>query len=425
MASLTLVAKSPKARRAARLVGGATADQVLSALSNLVVTVAVARSLGLDGLGKFSFAIAAYLAAMGFSRSLISEPLLAQPRGTDERHAEAASVTLTLLFAGLAGIISTGTGVVLHRPELVAVAGALPITLLQDVLRYHALRRQRTEIAVVLDGGWLVGAVCVLPLIGHFGSASMAIALWAAAAAVGVAFGCRALSPRLLGPCLAVRWWREHARALSGPLTVESGIVTASTQSLMFVLGSLGGNAALGLLRAGQVYFGPLGMLFTAVGVTAVPWLARRSGSLTAALANMCAAALAAGAALGCAAILVFAPLLHEVLYADSIQIPVSVMLPLACQVVLGAWAGGYVIVAKVEQRGNRIAMSRLVAVLVGLATLVPATVRYGVQGAAWNLALQALLYAALLGIFAARTRRTDDANGDQGGHGSHGYHQP
>lgn len=401
---MTRAARSSAVRRALGSMSWATADQILFAASNIVITIAVARGTGVEGLGRYSIAFAAYLTVLGFSRSLISEPLLAQPRRERDGSVEAASVTLTLLCAAAGALVVGGAGMMLGRVELLVVAAALPVTLLQDILRYHAFRRKKAQLAALLDGGWLLGSLVAWPVVTNSRSASIAVLCWAGAALVGIGLAWRPLRPHLVAPRTAVAWWRLDARGLAAPLAADSILVMIYAQGLVFVLVSVAGDSALGLLTAGQVYFAPLGLVFTALGILAVPHLTQRSEPTTTRLALWLSAGMAALACLMCTAIILAEPLLHAVLYANTIDVPVWLLVPLAAQVILCAGAGGMVIVCKARARGGEIARSRLSSTVIGLAVLVPATIAFGLQGAAWALVAQSLLYAAHL---AARVVRT------------------
>jgi O-antigen/teichoic acid export membrane protein len=401
---VTLPARSSRAYRALGAMSWVTADQVLSATSNFVITIAVARGIGIEGLGRFSVAFAGYLTVLGFSRALISEPLLAQPRRERDRNVEAASVTLTLLWATAGALVVGGAGLALGRVELLVVAAVLPVTLLQDTLRYQAFRRKKTQLAAMLDGGWLLGSVITWPLVTNSRSVSVALLCWATAALVGIGVGWPFLRPRLVTPRAAVAWWRRDARGLAAPLVLDGIFVTISLQATVFVLASVAGDSALGLLRAGQVYFAPLGMILTAVGVLAVPHLSQRSAPTTNGLAFRLSTGLAALACLVCTAIIVAEPLLHAVLYANSIDVPGWLLAPLAAQVILSAGAGGMFVVCKARARGGDLARSRLSSTVIGLAMLAPASIAFGLQGAAWALVVQSLFYLVELTVRVART---------------------
>ena len=415
---MTLALRSSRIRRALSSVSWATTDQVLSALSNFVITIAVARGLGIEGLGRFSIAFAAYLAVLGFSRSFTSEPLLTRPRHERDRDVEAASVTLTLLFAAAGALVVGGVGLVLGRVELLVVSVALPVTLFQDILRYHAFRRKKAQLAAVLDGGWLLGSVISWPVVTTSSSVSVAVLCWAGAALVGIGLAWRALRPRLATPRAAMAWWRREARGLATPLLLDSILVTISMQAMVFVLASVAGDAALGLLRAGQVYFMTSALVLTALGILAVPHLAQRGAPTTTRLAFGLSGGLATLACGMCAVIIVAEPLLHAVLYADTIDVPGWLLVPLAAQVVLSATAGGLAIVCKVRDRGGDIARSRLSSTVLGLALFVPVTIAFGLPGATWAIVMQSLLYTADLAVRVVRVGAPPVAyaNDDKGG---------
>lgn len=410
---MSMGAQLVRVRRVATLAGWSTVSQVLSALSNLIITLAVARGGGTETLGRFSVAFAAYLVVLGFSRSLASEPLLASPQRADDRSPDAASTTVTLLVAGAGALVVGLVGLLLGRVELLVVAAALPVTLIQDLLRHQAFRRGTPAIAALIDGGWLLGSVMAWPIVTNSDSASVAVLCWAGGAIVGISLACLALRPRPSTLRSAVSWWRTDARGLSAPLVLESFIFAVSSQAVVFVVASMAGDSELGTLRAGQIYFAPLLLVLIGLGTLAVPQFAQRPSSATNLLAIRLCAGLAVLACLVCLGIILAEPILHAVLYSDSIEVPRALLVPLACQVVLSAAAGGFVIVTKARRRGGDLALSRLSSTVLGLVLLVLATAAYGVQGAAWALVAQGFIYAVDLGLRVIRTAAP--AAGDNG----------
>lgn len=391
-------------RRLVSLVGWTAIDQALFALSNLVITLAVARGGGTDALGSFSIAFAAYLVVLGCSRSLVSEPLLATPRREGDRAVEAATITLTSLFA-LAGAFVVGLlALLLGRVELLVVAVAFPVVLVHDLLRYHAFRRGMPAVAALLDGGWLLGAVIAWPVVTSSASPSVAVLCWAGGAVVGIGAGYRALRPRFSNVSSAILWWRREAGGLARPLLLDSIIVAISAQAVVFVVASMAGDSELGTLRAGQIYFGPMMVAFAALGVLIVPHLAQRPHLTTTRIAIWLSVAMAAVAGVASIAILAAEPILRVVLYAGTIDIPQALLIPLACQAVLAAASGGFALMSKVRHRGGDIARSRLTSTAIGLVLLVAATAAFGVQGAAWALVVQMLFYTIELGVRVMRT---------------------
>lgn len=385
--------------RLVALVGWTSVDQVLFTLSNLVVTLAMARGGGAEGLGAFSVALAAHFLVLGCVRSLVTEPLLARPPGGDERRAEAAAVTLTVLGACAGALVVGVPGLLLGRPELVVMAAALPITLLQDTLRYVAFRRGRPDRAALLDGGWLLGSVVAWPVVVASGSPATAMACWAGGAAVGTAAAWRALRPRFAPAGDARDWWRREASGLARPLIADTFVFVAYQQAVVLVVVALVGDGGMGTLRAGEIYFGPLALALTALGVLLVPRLARRPAVLTTRAVLVGSAALASIVALACLAVVAAEPVLRTVLYGGAIGVPTAVLVPLACWPVLIAASTGMVIAAKVHGRGRDIARSRLSGAVVGLALLPIGALAWGLPGAAWSIVASGTVFTAELTV--------------------------
>src|SRR5215469_7342031 len=93
-------------RMGARLSWG-VADQGVSSLTNFVLNIFVARSLGAEQFGAFSLAYVTYGVAINASRGLSIEPLLVRFSATDMKtwRRAASGSTGTALLVGLA----TGT----------------------------------------------------------------------------------------------------------------------------------------------------------------------------------------------------------------------------------------------------------------------------------------------------------------------------
>lgn len=386
-----------RARRLLPSVGWTTFDQALFALSNLVVTLAVARGGGSPALGAFTVAFAAYLVVLGCSRSLVSEPLLTVP--DPDRASEAPAVGIVVLFGAGCAVVVGLVGLLLGRGELVVVGVALPVLLLQDTLRYQAFRRGKPAVAALLDGGWLLGSVLAWPLVVASGSPTVAALCWGGGALLGVLVSWPASRPRISAPSSAIAWWRRDARSVAVPLLLDSVIVAVSSQALIFVLAWMAGDSDLGTLRAGQIYFAPLLLVLAALALPLIPRLAQRPSGATTTVAFQLSAAMVALSCFACILIIVAEPFLHALFYADSIQVPPGLLIPIACQVVLSAAAGGLVAVAKARRRAGIIARSRLSSSVIGLALIVVGTAGYGVLGAAWAVAGQMLLYTVELAV--------------------------
>ena len=68
-----------------RRLGWGVADQVVSSISNFVLGIVVARSLGAEGFGSFSLAFITYAFILSGSRGLSTAPLLVRFSGPRRR----------------------------------------------------------------------------------------------------------------------------------------------------------------------------------------------------------------------------------------------------------------------------------------------------------------------------------------------------
>ncbi len=278
---------------------------------------------------------------------------------------------------------------------MLLMAAVLPVTLIHDLFRYQAFRRMRARLACVLDGGWVLGSLLAWPVVSTSSSPSVALGCWAGAALLGVLAALPAVRPGWTTIGVAMQWWRRDCRAVAPALVLDSILITVLLQVLVFVVVAVDGERGLGVLRAAQVFFSPLGIVLTAVGVLAVPRLVQRGTAPTVRLAFQMSGGLMLLAGMACGVVLIAQPLLHTVLFADSVSVPQWLLVPLAVQVITAAGASGLLVATKALRRGADIARSRLVATVVGVAVLVPSTYQFGLGGAAWALAAQGLVYFA------------------------------
>lgn len=392
-----------RARRVATSFSWAAVDQALFSLSNMVVVVAIARSGGAESLGRFSVGFAAYLVVLGLSRALVSEPLLAGAR-QDDRDGVRASVTLTLICAAAGACVIGIVGFQLARPELVVVALALPVTLLQDLLRYLAFQRRRPRDAALLDGGWLLGSVIAWPFITASGSPTAATVYWALGAVVGLAFGWRssgALRPS--GVRVAGIWWRDNSRSFATPLALDSMLGLVMAQGAVFVLAAMSTDQEVGVLRAAQTYFSPVLLMFLAFGLVVIPYLAQRPGAAPGGAALRLAVVSGGVGLLVCAIAFLAVPVLAPLLFGPSLHLTGQILVPVGLRVVIGCLLSSLVAVSKARRRGRDLLACSLSSSVVGVALLVWLTAEFGASGAAWALVGQGIVYATHLGVLVRR----------------------
>jgi hypothetical protein len=384
-----------RARAAGRL-GWGLADQALSSLTNFLVSLMVAREVGIEQLGIFSLVFTTYLLVLGVSRSVNSDPLLvrysaAEPPGWRQgtKEATGGAVGLGLLAGAACAIVGAVVGGLLGD-ALVVLGISLPGLLLQDAWRFAFIAAGRNVHAFLND---LVWAVALLPLLvilvatRHSSVIGFELA-WAGAgglaALVGVAQA--RLRPWPVNP---LAWWRRH-RDLNGRYLAEFLAVGGVSQLNGYAVTAVAGLSAVGALRAGEILMGPVHVLFMGGNMVAVAEGARIRGRSPLGLARM--SLLVSGALSGAAALwgltLVLLPdsmgtrLLGPTWYAAAAVVVPYVLLTVGLTASAGPQSGLRALAA--ARRGLR---ARLIASPLMLAGALVGAVIDGAVGAAWGMA--------------------------------------
>jgi O-antigen/teichoic acid export membrane protein len=381
----------PLAWRHARALAWTGVDQAFSTLSNVLVSLALARGAGARGLGAFTVAFSTYLVVLGFQRALIADPLLAAPPDSGDQNAERAALGAAAIFSGTGAMAVLGIGTVLGRPEFLALALVLPLICLQDFLRYIAFRRLKPQAAVLLDAIWTVVSAGAWWYVAA-GSVHRAVLVWGAGGALGAVWGCRQLGLLPSSPRTAWRWWNRDARAFGVALAIEGIAYTFMSQLSVFIVAGALGDDDLGLLRAAQILLAPAAPLLAAFCAFALPRLARRADTLDrgdAQLASLAALGLVTPISLGA---LAAAEPLTRLLYGSSMSVPSHLLVPLALVSWLGAAGTGPVLTLKARRRGQPLVSARIVTGALGLAFIAVA-LRFGLVAVAWAGAMQVFAY--------------------------------
>ena len=255
------------------------ADQAVSSLGNVIVAIIVARVASPEQFGAFSVAMVAYQVATGAVRAVVGEPWLSA-HSTDEPAAHRRA-SADLLRAGLAtsvaaGLLVAAFGLVAGgapRGPLLVLALIFPVLGVQDGLRFVAVV-DRPRVALASDLAWLVAVVPLLAMAPDGAGPAWFVAAWGAGAVVGLAVAVAALDVPFDGGS-ARRWLDEH-REMSGAFFGEFATARAAGQLVLLGLGAIAGLAALGAVRAAQVFYGPLNTLFSGIFMALVPDGARR-----------------------------------------------------------------------------------------------------------------------------------------------------
>jgi O-antigen/teichoic acid export membrane protein len=283
-ASDTDVAGGPTAKESSRALsmfgrfGWGLGDQLLSSVTNFLLGLVVARSVGARDLGAFSLAYATFTLSLGATRAIAGELLVVRHSAVSEEHwrygvkraAGTAVMTGVVVGAGclVASVVVQGSlGLVLS-----VVGIFLPALLLQDTWRYSLFARGKGGSAFLNDLVWAVVMFVAFVLLRMTDRSSVAwfTFAWAGAGCVAAAVGLVQLRTLPSGPLASVGWLRVH-RDLAPRFLAEFALASGITNLTLFGMGSVMGLAQLGRLRAGQIALGPLNVLFGGAGLVATP----------------------------------------------------------------------------------------------------------------------------------------------------------
>jgi O-antigen/teichoic acid export membrane protein len=395
---------APRARRLqgiGRRLGWAVADQALSSLTNFLVGVFVARSLGPAGFGVFSVAFATYLIALNASRGLATDPLLVRYSGAklpEWRSAVAGSMGTAVAVGAVGGVACAAFGIIVSGPTglaFVALGMTLPGLLLQDGWRFaffSAGKAGRAFLNDLLRTAALLVLVTLVIASGRPSEFSFMLA-WGTSATIAAVVGAAqaGLPPRV---SMVFDWLRRH-RVLCSRYLAENLSVAGGTQLKFYGLAAVGGFAVVGTLRAAELLFGGVYVITQGIALMAVPEAVRLLRQSTSRLRQFCLllSVLAGGGALACSVALLVTPdsLGQRLLHASwapaaSLLLPTSVYIT-AFAIQIGAWAGVRALAA-----ASRSLLSQGVGSALSVAGALAGAAAAGAVGAAWGIAAAAVV---------------------------------
>lgn len=258
-------------------VWAAAIDQVLSSASNGIFTFAVAVASTAQEFGEIVLAITALLSMMVTQRGAVGTPLLLKSDQTAERiHREGSFALLAGLTIGtavLALVATFGHGVGL---PVLLLAGAVPIVLCQDGLRYVTIAEGRPHIAATWDGVWFLGAVVLVVAAWlRLATVPWLVGGWAGlglVALVGMAVNLR-IRPRLDGFGQWARaGWQHRLR-----YGIDAGFEQTTVFVVLTVVTAMLGPTATAALRGATVLLAPLAILVAALQLVVISESTRNS----------------------------------------------------------------------------------------------------------------------------------------------------
>jgi O-antigen/teichoic acid export membrane protein len=377
----------------------------VSSLTNFIVGVVVARTLGAADFGAFSLAWVTYSVVLNLSRGLATDPLSVRFSGVPVADWSAAvrrSSVIALLVGVLAGSICVLAGALLGSPvgqAFLALGIVLPALLLQDNWRFAFFASGEGRRAFTNDLVWALALVPALYLATSWDSEFGLVLAWGASGAVAAGFGF--VQTGLLPDSLrgAWSWLRQHGD-LGLRYMVENVVSSFSEQVRMYGLGVIAGLADVGAVRGAQLLLGPFLAVLAGLGSVSVPEAARVLQRRPRRLMMFClflgGSQAAAGLLWGCALLLLMPDWLGVFMLGSVWPWAVALIVPTTLRVVLGCLTVG----GQAGLRALGASRRSLRAQIVGSAAwvvggLIGAALD-GASGSAWGVAIGALVTVAV-----------------------------
>jgi O-antigen/teichoic acid export membrane protein len=261
----------------AKRAGWGVADQGISSVTNFLIVIVIAHSVGAVDFGAFSLAYVAYGFTLVLSRGLATYPLQVRFSDADMpiwRRATASAAGTALLTGVATGICALAAAAVVRGSIGVALLGlglTLPGLLLQDSWRYAFFVLGRGSGAFINDTVWAVAQIPALLWLhaAHERNVFWFVLAWGGAAAVAALVGMA--QARVLPSLLGTRQWLARHRDLSIRFTASSLITSAAAQVRNVLLDGLLGLAVVGYVQAASTLMGPFMVIFYGIGLVTVP----------------------------------------------------------------------------------------------------------------------------------------------------------
>lgn len=243
-------------------------DQALSSASNFVVSLLVARTLGLAQFGYFALGMSIWVVIVALYRMTVLHPVIIDlgagscsptlARGRALRIGLMLGALMAALFGGLALALDGGiVGV------FAGLAVAITPVLLFEGLRAISLSLSESWRAVASDSLWMLIALCGLTIM----VLAHTLTLWSAVVAWGLGAGIGML-PLLgrgriqLSRVGAMQWMRSRAK-VSSYFGLASALSSTGSQAMVWGLAAVVSPSAVGALRAAQTLMVPGRMIAT------------------------------------------------------------------------------------------------------------------------------------------------------------------
>ncbi len=275
------VADTPKRARLFALLAGfgkdgwALIDQLVISAGNFATMILVARGLSPEAFGWFALAFSLLLFANNFQLGIVTQPhnvLGATRQGNDYARYTTATAVSQLLLGTLGALLAVAGWLIARAAGWSGAAMILPLAPLifawqfQEFVRRCLYTQGRMRAATTNDSVTYGTRVIVLGVLWWHGGLTVPSAMYAmaATAALGGAIGLWQIRDSLVArfdvSALRENW--EYGKWLVGTELVGYWL---STQLFIYLAAGMVGVAAVGILKAVDIAFGPARVLATAL----------------------------------------------------------------------------------------------------------------------------------------------------------------
>jgi O-antigen/teichoic acid export membrane protein len=396
-------------------------DQAVSSLTNFGLFLIIGRWLGPARLGIVSVGFAAYILCLVLYRALLSFPLVVA--SSSEKGSALKTVTgrgiavglmfalvasLTLLLLGFAIPGDIGTGLSLFAPW---VGPAL----VQDAWRSILFRDSRGAAAALNDAAWLGVMLVGLPVAWSNPSEWIVVSSWGLGSTAGAALGFLQTRYPVLVTRSSWKWWRAEIWPMGKWFGLDRVVLNVGSQGSILLLATVLDARTLGGLRAVQSVFAPLSLLAPAIGLPGLPAVERalRTSKREAWRTTTRLTALVTLA--GLAYVIVVGAWVGDILsglFGRSFLPFQSLTLPVAVGQIFSAAGVGIILFLQASRQGSALLFSSAAGCLLTLGTVWGLAHTHGIVGAAWGLAIGALVTTASMYAFALPFSRSTDVLG-------------
>ncbi|MCX6466639.1 MAG: hypothetical protein NTW05_24080, partial [Pseudonocardiales bacterium] len=271
----------------ARRAGWNLADQMVSSLTNAVLSFMVANAVDAESFGGFSVAFTVFALIIGAARALATSPLNIRFSDVDEAEQKRAASFATgtsLLLGFVVGIGCVVAGLFLSGPTsqaLIVMGIVLPAVVVQDSYRFVFFSRQTPAKAALNDSFWALlqlGAVGVMLFTGVSAVGPLVLA-WGLSGAAAVLLAVRQ-SASVPSPRSTLAWLKEQSN-LTRYLFASWATQQGSSQGAYLVIAAVGSVVANGALRGAQILLGPTSIISSAAMTFSIPEFSRRRTQFT------------------------------------------------------------------------------------------------------------------------------------------------